>query len=313
MRGVAIDEWGGREVMRLRDDLPAPPVAPDGVLVRVRAAGVNPVDAKVREGYQAQRLPFHFPLVLGWDAAGVVEEVGPAVTWFKPGDEVYGYCRRHHLQFGTYGEYTTVPEGFLAHKPRRLSFEQAAAVPLSALTAHQALDAVGLRGGESLLVGGGAGGVGHFAVQLGVVRGARVIATASERNHQFVRELGGEPVDYRADGAAERILELAGGDGVDAALDVFGGDDRELAFAALRRGGRLVSLAQPPPPPREGYEVHYVFVRPAGDQLSELAQLIDEDRLEVHVEEVFPLERAAEAHERLEDGHVRGKLVLRID
>ena len=104
-----------------------------------------------------ERLPFHFPLVLGWDAAGVVEKVGPAVTWFKPGDEVYGYCRRHHLQFGTYAEFAIVPEGFLAHKPRSLSFEEAAAVPLAALTAHQALDALGLRGGETLFVGGGAG------------------------------------------------------------------------------------------------------------------------------------------------------------
>ena len=118
-------------------------------------------------------------MILGWDAAGVVERVGPAVTWFKPGDQVYGYCRRHDLQYGTYAEFTTVPEGFLAHMPEELSFEEAAALPLAALTAHQAWSALGLRGGETLFVTGGAGGVGHLAIQLALARGAHVIATAS--------------------------------------------------------------------------------------------------------------------------------------
>jgi NADPH:quinone reductase-like Zn-dependent oxidoreductase len=311
VRAAYIEEWGDRDVIKL-GDVPDPPVGPDMVLVRVKAAGVNPVDTKIRGGYMKERLPFHFPLVLGWDAAGVVEKVGPAVTWFKPGDEVYGYCRRHHLQFGTYAELAIVPEGFLAHKPRSLSFEEAAAVPLAALTAHQALDAVGLRGGESLLVSGGSGGVGHFAVQLGVVRGARVVATSSERNREFVQELGGEWVDYHGDGVADRLREAAGGE-LDAALDLFGGDEREIAYEVLRLGGRLASIAQPPPDQREGYESHYVFVRPAGDQLSELANLIDEGRLKPTVAEVFPLDRAADAHATIEDGHVRGKLVLRVD
>ena len=187
MRGIAIEEWGGRERMQLRDDLEAPPVAPDGVLVRVHAAGVNPVDAKIRMGRLANAFPAHFPLVLGWDAAGVVERVGPAVTWFKPGDEVYGYCRRHNLQYGTLAELTTVPEGFLAPKPPALSFEEAAAVPLAGLTAHQGLEAIGLRAGETLFLGGGAGGVGHLAVQLAVARGARVIASWKAAATRLVR------------------------------------------------------------------------------------------------------------------------------
>jgi len=313
VRGVAIDEWGGRERMRLRDDLPRPPVAPDGVLVRVRAAGLNPVDWKMREGRLAQTFPFHFPLVLGWDAAGVVEAVGPSVTWFKPGDEVYGYCRRHDLQLGTYAEYTTVPEGFLAHKPRELSFEEAAALPLALLSAHQALEIVGLRGGETLLVSGGSGGVGHLAVQLGVARGARVFATTSRRNAEFVHRLGAEPIDYTAGDVAARVHErLAGHDGVDTALDLFGGEGREELFGVLRRGGRLVSLAGPPPEPREGYEVHYHFVRPSGYDLGELNQLVQEGKLRPHLEAVLPLAQAAEAHERLESGRVRGKLVLTV-
>ena len=165
-------------------------MAPDGVLVRVRAASLNPVDYKVREGALAGAFPFHFPVILGWDAAGVVEEVGPAVTWFRPGDAVYGYCRRHELEYGTYAEFTTVPEGFLAHMPEELSFEEAAALPLAALVAHQSLELLGLRGGEHLFLTGGAGGVGHIAIQLALARGARVIATASPANHDFLRELG---------------------------------------------------------------------------------------------------------------------------
>jgi len=311
MRAIVIDEWCGREGMR-EADVDAPPVAPDGVLVRVRAAGVNPVDTKVRGGYMAAKLPFHFPLILGWDVAGVVEEAGAAVTAFKPGDEVYGYIRRHHLQFGTYAEYATAPETYFAHKPASLSFEEAAALPLVGLTAHQALETIGVRGGETLFVGGGAGGVGHIAVQLGLSRGARVIATASERNQDFLRELGADPLDYADGDVPARVRELTGDGGADATLDLFGGDGREEAFAALRRGGRFVSLAQPPPEPRDGYEVHYVFVRPDGDELRELAELVQGGQLRPHVEEVYPLERAAEAHERIEGGHVRGKLVLSV-
>src|SRR3954453_8494882 len=270
MRAIVIDEWGGRDCLRLADVDP-PPVAPDGILVRVRAAGVNPVDAKIRGGYMAERLPFHFPLIPGWDVAGVVEQVGAAVTSFRPGDEVYGYIRRHHLQFGTYAEYATATDTFFAPKPPELSFEEAAALPLSGLTAHQSLETVGVRGGETLFLAGGAGGVGHLAVQLGVARGARVIATASARNQEFLRELGAEPLDYAAGDVPARIRELTGDAGADAALALFGGDGREECYAALRSGGRLVSVPQPPPERREGYEAHYVFVRADGDELRRIA------------------------------------------
>src|SRR5829696_2851052 len=205
-------------------DVEPPPVAPDGVLVRVKAAGLNPVDAKVRAGNLARMFPSHFPVVLGWDAAGTVEKVGPAVTWFKPGDAVYGYCRRHDLQYGTYAEYTSVPEGYLAHMPRELSFEEAGALPLVALTAHQAIERSGLRRGETFFVPAGSGGVGHVAIQLARERDARVIASASPRNHDFLRELGAEPVDYTEGDVAAHVRELADGDGADAALDIFGGD-----------------------------------------------------------------------------------------
>ena len=262
----------------------------------------------------AGRFPFHFPVILGWDAAGLVEEVGAAVTWFKPGDPVYGYCRRHDLQYGTYAEYTSVPEGSLAHMPQELSFAEAGALPLAVLTAHQAIDRVGLRHGETFLVPAGAGGVGHLAVQLAVERGARVIATASPPNHDFLRELGAEPLDYRDPELPAMVRELSAHDGADAALDVLGGDSREQVFAALRRGGRLVSIASPRPEPRDGYEVHYIFVRPSGYDLGEhITPLVQERSLRPHVQATYPLDRAAEAMERLEDGHVRGKLVLTLD
>src|SRR3954447_9172809 len=172
MRAVAVSEWGDRSKLELIEH-ESPPVAPDGVLVRVKAAGVNPVDTKIRGGYMAGAFPFHFPVILGWDAAGVVEEVGPAVTWFKPGDAAYGYCRRQDLQYGTYAEFVSVPEGYLAHMPEDLSFEEAAATPLAALTAHQCLERLGLRAGETLFLTGGSGGVGHFAVPHAVAPGAK--------------------------------------------------------------------------------------------------------------------------------------------
>jgi NADPH:quinone reductase-like Zn-dependent oxidoreductase len=311
MRAIAVNRWGGREALELVDVEP-PPVAPDGVLIRVRAASLNPVDYKIREGALAGAFPYHFPVILGWDAAGVVEKVGPAVTWFRPGDAVYGYCRRHELEYGTYAEFATVPEGFLAHMPEGLSFEEAAALPLAALVTHQSLELLGLRGGEQLFLTGGAGGVGHIAIQLALARGARVIATASPENHDFLRELGAEPLDYHDENVPRFVRELTDGGGADAAFDLFGGDGQEQAFASLRRGGRLVSIATPPDE-REHYESGYVFVRPSGYDLGEhITPLVQDGRLRPQIAATFPLEEAAAAHEQLEDGHVRGKLVLKV-
>jgi NADPH:quinone reductase-like Zn-dependent oxidoreductase len=311
MRAIAVNGWGGREALELVDVEP-PPVAPDGVLIRIRAASLNPVDYKVREGALAGAFPYHFPVILGWDAAGVVEKVGPAVTWFRPGDAVYGYCRRHELEYGTYAEFTTVPEGFLAHMPEGLSFEEAAALPLAALVAHQSLELLGLRGGEHLFLTGGAGGVGHIAIQLALARGARVIATASPANHDFLRELGAEPLDYHDENVPRFVRELTDGGGADAAFDLFGGDGQEQAFASLRRGGRLVSIATPPDK-REHFESGYVFVRPSGYDLGEhITPLVHDGGLRPHIAATFPLEEAAAAQEQLEAGHVRGKLILKI-
>ena len=267
MRAIAVNRWGGRDALELLDVEP-PPVAPDGVLIRIRAASLNPVDYKVREGALAGAFPYHFPVILGWDAAGVVEAVGPAVTWFRPGDAVYGYCRRHELEYGTYAEFTTVPEGFLAHMPEGLSFEEAAALPLAALTAHQSLELLGLRGGEHLFLTGGAGGVGHIAIQLALARGARVIATASPDNHDFLRELGAEPLDYHDETVPELRARADRRRRRRRRVRPLRRRRQEQAFASLRPGGRLVSIASPPEK-REHFECGYVFVRPSGYDLGE--------------------------------------------
>jgi NADPH:quinone reductase-like Zn-dependent oxidoreductase len=294
MRAVVIDEFGGRERLRVTE-VPEPVLLPDGVRIGIRAAGVNPVDWKTRVGRQVPRFPHVFPVILGWDAAGVVEEVGPAVTRVRSGDEVFAYCRKHFIGEGTYCEQVVVPQEFVAPKPATLDWQQAAGVPLAALTAWQCLtERLELAESETVLVHAAAGGVGHFAVQLAGALGARAIGTASGRNAEFVLELGAEFRDYSEDELPEHV---------DAALDPLGG----ASLAATKRiADRVVSIVEP----GEGHLYHYV--RPDGVQLEEIGRLVDEGRVRPHVQEAFPLEEAAAAHELLEEGHVRGKLVLTL-
>jgi NADPH:quinone reductase-like Zn-dependent oxidoreductase len=309
VRAIGIHEFGGRDQLQLLE-LPEPKVPPDFVKIEVRAAGVNPVDWKLREGRLEPRFPVSFPVVPGWDAAGVVAEVGPAVTEFAPGDEVYAYCRKHFIGEGTYADYVSVPDAYVARKPESLSFEQAGAIPLAGSTAYQALFlSAGLTAGERVLVSAAAGGVGSFAVQLAIDAGAEVIGVASEQHRERVLELGAYEVIDRSRDVVEAALELAP-EGVDVAFDLYG--DAQLGDA-VRDGGRLVSIASPPSYSERGVVASYVFVRPDGEQLEELAALADDGRLLVDIAEVLPLEEAARAHELSEGGHVRGKLVLRVD
>jgi NADPH:quinone reductase-like Zn-dependent oxidoreductase len=308
MRAIGIHEFGGRDKLQLLE-LPEPKVPPDFVKIEIRAAGVNPVDWKIREGRSEPRFPVVFPVVPGWDAAGVVADVGAAVTEFAPGDEVFAYCRKHFLGEGTYAEYVSVPDASVARKPESLSFEQAAAIPLAALTAYQALFlAAGLTAGERVLVSAASGGVGSFAVQLAIDAGAEVIGVASEQHRDRVLELGAYEVIDRSRNVVEAVRELVP-DGVDVVFDLYG--DEGLGNAA-RDEGRIVSIASPPSYGERGVVPSYVFVRPDGEQLEELAALADDGRLLVDIAEVLPLEEAARAHELSEGGHVRGKLVLRI-
>jgi NADPH:quinone reductase-like Zn-dependent oxidoreductase len=316
MRAVGIREFGGRDKLELLD-LPEPKVPPDFVKIRVRAAGVNPVDWKIREGRSDPRFPHVFPVVLGWDAAGVVEEVGPGVVEVAPGDEVFAYCRKHFIGEGTYAEYVSVPVTSVAPKPPSLSFEQAGATPLCALTAYQALFfGGGLTAGETVLVHAAAGGVGSFAVQLALDAGAEVIGVASESNREYVLGLGAyEVIDYTQRDIVDAVREFKP-DGVDVVFDTIGGDTLERSVHIVRDEGRIVSIAQPPTAEhfrQRGIESTYVFVRPDGEQLEELAELAESGRLAVELAEVLPLEQAARAHELSEGGHVRGKLVLQIE
>lgn len=311
MQGIALNEFGGPEVLR-HTELPDPLVGPDQVLIRVHAAGINPVDFKIREGYLQGAIPHATPLIPGWDAAGVVAAVGPAVTGFAVGDEVMTYARKDTVQHGTYAELVSVAETSVAAKPASLTFAQAGGLPLAGLTAWQALDAVDVGPGDVVLVHAAAGGVGHLAVQLARALGAvRVLGTASPGNHDFLRTLGGEPVSY-GDDLPARVAQLVGGDGkVDAVLDFIGGAALEQSADLVRNPARQVSVVDATQVKAQGGK--YVFVRPNGAQLEALGELSDLGRLRVTVSHQFPLAQAAAAHRLLEGGHVRGKVVLTID
>ncbi|NUO92196.1 MAG: NADP-dependent oxidoreductase, partial [Dermatophilaceae bacterium] len=241
MKAISYARYGGPEVLEY-GELPDPKIGPDAVLVKVRAAAVNPVDWKCREGYLDGMLDAVFPVVPGWDVSGVVVQPGVSVTEFTAGDEVVGYVREDFLSRGTFAEYVAAPVRTLARKPRNLSFEEAAGLPLAGLTAYQVLvKALQLKRGETVLVHAAAGGVGSVAVQLARHLGARVIGTASERNHDFVRGLGGEPVEY-GDGLAERVRGLVP-EGVDAVFDTVGGETLKVSANLLAPEGRLASIA----------------------------------------------------------------------
>ncbi|ANH90775.1 MULTISPECIES: NADP-dependent oxidoreductase [unclassified Streptomyces] len=308
MKGISYRRYGGPEVLEY-GDVRDPKVGPDSVLVEVRAAAVNPVDWKCREGYLDALLDPVFPVVPGWDLAGVVVRPGAAVTEFSAGDEVIGYVREDFLSRGTFAEYVAAPVRTLARKPRGLSFAEAAGIPLAGLTAYQVLTgALRVRRGETVLVHAAAGGVGSFAVQLAAHLGARVIGTASERNHAYVRSLGGEPVTY-GEGLAERVRGLAP-EGVAAVFDTIGGETTRTSAQLLAPEGRLASIADPEVTDHGG---RYCFVRPDARDLLHLSELAEQGVLSVHVAETYPLARAADALRHSQEGRTRGKIVVTVD
>ncbi|MFP5252898.1 MAG: NADP-dependent oxidoreductase [Actinomycetes bacterium] len=307
MRAAIYDSYGGADVLEVRE-VADPPVGPDTVLVRARATSANPVDWKIREGYLQGAYPHHLPVIPGWDVAGVVEAVGPAVrTGLEVGDEVYGYVRRDDVAFGTAAELVPAPERTVTRKPASLSFEEAAAVPLAGLTAYQALtEALLVEAGDRVLVHAGAGGVGHLAVQIATALGAEVVATASARNHDFLRELGAaEVVDYHAGPVSEQ-LEMP----VDAVLDLVGGDALADAPNQVKDTERVASVVDAQTV--LGMGGRYVFVRPERTHLDTLAALAEEGKLRVEVSATYPLDRIADAHRASEQGHTRGKVVVTI-
>lgn len=307
MRAITYSRYGGADVLEL-SELPTPKVGPDTVLVRVKATSVNPVDWKVREGYLDAIMDATFPVVPGWDVAGVVEQVGLDTPELSVGDEVFGYVRKDVVSGGTTAELVAAPVRTLARKPAAWTWEQAAGAPLAGLTALQTIDRAGVSSGQTVLVHAAAGGVGSMAVQIAVARGARVIGTASERNHEYLRSLGAEPVTY-GEGLSGRVRALAP-EGVDVVLDYIGGEALATTPDVLRDGGTVASVVDAAA--RDELGGHYVWVRPDVEGLTELARLADAGQLTVDVAEVYDLADAAKAHEASRTGHVRGKVVITV-
>jgi NADPH:quinone reductase-like Zn-dependent oxidoreductase len=309
MKAVRFHEYGGPEVLRL-EEIPKPEPADDEVLVRVHATSVNPIDWKIRAGYLKQLLPYTLPLIPGWDVSGIVESTGPGASKWKPGDAVYG--RREIKQQGATAEYIAMKETELIAKPGSLDHVTASAIPLAALTAWQALfDSGGLAAGQTVLVHGAAGGVGHFAVQFAKRKGAHVIATASGRNQDFLRALGADhPVNYQT----TRFEDIARD--VDVVLDSFAGETRARSWTTLKKGGILVSILGPAPiqddADRHGVRQALIWAHWDAGQFAEISQLVVDGRVKPHIETILPLAETATAHELNAAGHVRGKVVIQI-
>lgn len=308
MKAVRIHSYGGPEVL-VYEEVPRPQPEQGEVLVRVEAAAVNPVDWKVREGYLKEMLDHSLPLIMGWDMSGVVATTGPGVTRFKAGDEVFS--RPDLLRDGTYAEYVVIREAEVAFKPKSVDHLHAAAIPLAGLTAWKSIiDAAGLTPGQRILIHGAAGGVGSYAVQLAKWRGAHVIATASDYNHDYLLELGAdEVIDYRLVHFEDIARDM------DAVLDTIGGITQERSWRVLKKGGILVSIVSPPSPEKAAaYDVRhsFVFIQPDAVVLAELAKLVDAGKLRPNLEAVLPLAEARRAQELSQRGHVRGKIVLKV-
>ncbi len=306
MKAIRIHRFGGPEVLEI-EDLPNPAPGDGEILVRVLASSVNPVDYKLRngEGAKAEQLP----MAMGRDVAGFVERVGPGVEDFGVDDRLYAMLP---MERGGQANLAVLPATACAAWPGRLDPIAAAAVPLAALTAWQGLfDQGGLRGGQHVLIHGAAGGVGHLAVQFARARGARVTATASGEDRDFVGDLGAERViDYKA----ERFEDVVSN--VDLVLDLIGGETQDRSWQVLRRGGALVSTLKAPSPEKaaeHGVRATNFMVHPDGGQLREIADLIEAGEVTPHVDRVFAFEQVADAQRFLEQSHVRGKIVLQVD
>lgn len=312
MRHVVYDRFGARDVLRVEEsEIPEP--AEDQVLIRMHGAGLNPIDWKTRKGlgFAARQIESELPWTPGYDAAGEVIEVGDNITTLAPGDKVMGMIG-FPATGGAYAQYALARADELAIVPEELDLVSAGGVPLAALTAWQALfEMARLESGQKILIHAGAGGVGHFAVQFALERGAHVIATASPANRDFLAELGvHEVIDYHTTDVADECY------GLDVVLDLVGGETGKRSLHTLSETGVLVTI--PTVTADEivseaeamGLRAHGMTVRPDSFHLDEIAELIEDGDVRVHIEEAFPLDQVADAHDLLEGGHVRGKLVL---
>lgn len=307
MKVVRIHEFGGPDVLRI-EDVPMPEPQADEVLIRVHAASVNPVDYKMRSGGGPRTRAVPEGVHLGRDISGTIEKTGENVLDFSVGDEVYAmlpFDRSGHAEF------VTVDAALCARKPKNLSHEQAAAVPLAALTAYQGLFEHGkLQPGQHVLIHGGAGGVGHFAVQMAHAAGAKVSTTVSGQDKEFVRGLGADTcIDYKTERFEDKVRD------VDLVLDLVGGETQERSWNVVREGGAIVSTLATPW--EELAKQHHArgesyLVQPNGEQLKKITEWIETGKLRPNVDATMPLPQVAKAHQKLEREHVRGKVVLQV-
>lgn len=307
MQAVQINEFGDRSVLAL-NDIAIPTPAGNEVLIKVKAAAVNPVDWKIREGYLQPLLNHSLPLTLGWDVAGEVAAMGEQVTSLKVGDAVYS--RPEISKNGSYAEYMTVTADEVALKPKSLSWQEAAGVPLAALTAWQALyDHAQLAAGERVLIHAGSGAVGQFAIQLAKLRGAYVYTTTSARNTELVLGLGAdESIDYQQE-------DFSALKDIDVVFDTVGGETQANSWETLKQGGRLVSITETPDEAiatQHGVTAAFCFVQPNREQLEKLAEIADAGQLKVSIDSEFGLDQVAAAHERSETGRAQGKVIINV-
>ncbi|MCX9010497.1 MAG: NADP-dependent oxidoreductase [Candidatus Methanoperedens sp.] len=311
MKAAQINKYGGSEVVEINKNAPKPNLSRGHLLVEVYAAGVNPVDWKIREGYMRQMVPLQFPATLGGDFSGVVEEVGDGVSGFKKGDEVYGQASITRGGSGSFAEFVSADAKSTAHKPKSIGHVEAAALPLTGVSAWQALvEHIGISRGKKILIHGGAGGIGSIAIQIAKYLGAYVATTVSARDIPYVKELGAdEAIDYKNQSFDEMLHDY------DAVYDTVGGETYVKSFKVLKRGGIIVSmLEQPRSELVERYGVKAIgqFTQVTSERLSKLAELVDKRVIKVYVDRTFPLEQAGEALEYQQKGHPRGKVVLKI-
>jgi len=306
MKAVVAHEYGAPEVLKF-EEVPRPEPKEDEALVRVIASGVNPADPLTLSGKYAKEFGTHLPLIPGYDIAGVVEKIGAKITKLKVGEAVYGYPTFG----GGWADYVTVKEWEVAAKPKSLDFVEAAAIPMGALTAWQALvDVAKLRAGQTILIHGGSGGVGSFAIQIAKARGARVIATASTANQDLLKQLG---ADVAVDYTKTRFEDVARD--VDAVLDPVGKETLARSYDVVKKGGIVMSLVALPDRSelaKRGIHGAAISVHPDAADFAEIAQLIDAGKIKPIVTQVLPLSEAIAAQRQAATHHTRGKIVLRI-
>jgi len=306
MKAIVAHEYGGPEALKL-EEVPVPQPKDNEILVRVIASGVNPADPLILNGKYAKEFGTHLPLILGYDMAGVVVKAGPKVTKLKVGDPVYAYL----LWGGGWAEYCISNETESAIKPKSLRFVEASAVPLAALTAWQALVDIGkIDNGQAVLIHGGSGGVGSFAIQIAKARGARVIATASTANQDLLKQLGADvAIDYTNPNWATTLHDI------DLALLPVGGETMRRTYDVMKKGGTiatLISRADPAELQKRDIRGAPVFSHPDANELAEITKLIDAGKIKPVVSQVLPLTEAAKADKQAETHHTRGKIVLKI-